>query len=110
MLADRLTNTRISSNRYSMPVTGLAAQFRSKYPSIGTTAALGHANKSFYIGDEDETNVNSADQTDLTPDVKSILQLTAIDDKFPTLVRRDDNSGLASILRSLSAFAEADHS
>ncbi|ODH24185.1 hypothetical protein ACO22_05329 [Paracoccidioides brasiliensis] len=52
----------------------------------------------FALGDDDEGDRGGAKDDDRipTPDVKSYLKLTDPDDKFPTLVRRDDSSGLLS--------------
>jgi hypothetical protein len=77
-----------------MPVQGFGSQLRNKYPSFGPTGPFGHINTTgFLFGDDEENHAASADQSGLTsPDVKSYLQLT--DDKFPTLIRRDDHSGL----------------
>src|SRR6266498_3528260 len=84
-------------NRYSMPVQGFASQLRTRYPGFGSSTSFGHINTtSFLFGDEEHT-IASADQSGLTsPDIKTYLQMT--DDKFPTLIRRDDNSGLVSTL------------
>lgn len=96
-------------NRYSMPVQGFASQLRNKYPGFGPTNAFGHINTTgFLFGDEEENHSASADHSGLaSPDIKSYLQLT--DDKFPTLIRRDDNSGLVStcLLESATTLTSA---
>jgi hypothetical protein len=82
-----------------MPVQGFASQLRQKYPGFATGGTLGHINTtSFLFGDDEENPTGSAEQSGLaSSDIKSYLQPTATDDKFPTLVRRDDNSGLVSV-------------
>ncbi|OAX77995.1 hypothetical protein ACJ72_07700, partial [Emergomyces africanus] len=50
----------------------------------------------FAFGDDEEDRGIKDDDRIPTPDVKSYLKLTDPDDKFPTLIRRDDNSGLLS--------------
>lgn len=52
----------------------------------------------FAFGDDDDEDRRGLKDQDRipTPDVKSYLKLTDPDDKFPTLIRRDDNSGLVS--------------
>ncbi|EEH02919.1 pumilio RNA binding protein [Histoplasma capsulatum G186AR] len=52
----------------------------------------------FAFGDDDDEDRRGLKDQDRipTPDVKSYLKLTDPDDKFPTLIRRDDNSGLLS--------------
>jgi hypothetical protein len=87
-----------------MPVPGFSSQLRSKYPGFGSANPMGYINTTgFLFGDEEESHTTSADHSGLaSPDIKSYLQLT--DDKFPTLVRRDDNSGLVSSLPLKSSF------
>ncbi|KKZ64637.1 hypothetical protein EMCG_09445 [[Emmonsia] crescens] len=52
----------------------------------------------FAFGDDDDEDRRGVKDDDRipTPDVKSYLKLTDPDDKFPTLIRRDNNSGLLS--------------
>ncbi|PGH18866.1 hypothetical protein AJ79_00279 [Helicocarpus griseus UAMH5409] len=67
----------------------------------GFTRSIGlnpfHPGK-FAFGEDDEDDRRGLKDDDRipTPDVKSYLKLTDPDDKFPTLIRRDDNSGLLS--------------
>ena len=82
-----------STNRYSMPVTGLRSRNHETVPEHSATMGLGHINTtSFLFGDDDE---NSKDST-TSPDVKSYLQMNATDDKFPILVRRNEFPGVVS--------------
>lgn len=79
-----------------MPATGLASQLQGNVAGYASTVGLGHINTtSFLFGDDDHKPTSSSVQSGLTsPDIKSYLQLTDPDDKFPTLIRRDDNSGI----------------
>lgn len=84
-----------SSNRYSMPVTGLKARDRDNGAEYSSALGLGHINTTgFLFGDDDET---AKKESAASPDVNSYLQMNATDDKFPILVRRDDYPGLVSI-------------
>ena len=102
-----LTSDRL--NRYSMPVQSFVSLFRNKYPGFGPTNAFRHINTTgFLFGDEKENHSTSADHSGLVlPDIKSYLQLT--DDKFPTLIRRDDNFSLVStcLLESATTLTSA---
>lgn len=85
-----------SSNRYSMPVTGLKARDRDNGAEYSSALGLGHINTTgFLFGDDDET---AKKESATSPDVNSYLQMNATDDKFPILVRRDDYPGLVSFL------------
>ncbi|PGH23173.1 hypothetical protein AJ80_02810 [Polytolypa hystricis UAMH7299] len=90
-----------SLNRYSMPTTGFGPQFPSTTAATtnGFNGNSSNTLKAFrntkYLFDNDEKSIKDEDRIP-TPDIKSYLRLTDPDDKFPTLSRREDNSGLLS--------------
>ncbi|KAL1981022.1 hypothetical protein VTN96DRAFT_3246 [Rasamsonia emersonii] len=85
-----------SLHRYSLPTTSLASQLRS--PTTGfSTSTLDSFSATKYLFHNDEDRETPKDEDRLpTPDIKSYLRMTDPDDKFPTLSRNDDNSGLLS--------------
>ena len=88
------TDSVISKNRYSMPVTGSRVRTNGANSEYASTNGLGHINTTgFLFGDDDEA---SKKESATSPDVKSYLQMNATDDKFPILVRRDDYPNLVS--------------
>ncbi|OAT01602.1 RNA-binding protein [Blastomyces dermatitidis ER-3] len=95
-----------SINRYSLPTSSFGSQSNSTTTTAtatvnGFSRSIGlnpfHPAK-FAFGDDDDEDRRGLKDDDRipTPDVKSYLKLTDPDDKFPTLIRRDDNSGLLS--------------
>jgi hypothetical protein len=77
-----------------MPTTSLASQIRSTVSSFNNTA-LDSFGATKYLFPSEEDRVVPKDEDRLpTPDIKSYLKMTDPDDKFPTLSRRDDNTGL----------------
>ena len=92
----------LRSNRYSMPTTSLASQIRSNTSGFSNPVGLSSFNASkFHFGEEHEDEAKDEDRFP-TPDIKTYLQLTDPDDKFPTLIRQDDHSGLVSCTVFLS--------
>jgi len=80
-----------SSNRYSMPVTGLRSLNHETVPEHSATGTLGQINTTSFLFDDED-----AKESTTSPDVKNYLQMNATDDKFPILVRRDDYPGVVS--------------
>ena len=83
-----------------MPASVLGSQFHSPTSSgMGFNNTVGlksFTSAKYLLGEEEDDKMKEPKDEDRipTPDVKSYLQLTDPDDKFPTLVRHDDNSGL----------------
>lgn len=93
------------NNRYSMPATGLSSQLRSNLAGFGNnnTAGLDSFSAAKYLFHNEDDRATLKDEDRLpTPDIKSYLKMTDPDDKFPTLSRRDDNSGLVSLSWSVT--------
>lgn len=89
------------NNRYSMPVTGLSSQLRSSLAGFGNNNNGNgidsfSAAKYLFHNEDDRATLKDEDRLP-TPDIKSYLKMTDPDDKFPTLSRREDNSGLVSL-------------
>lgn len=78
-----------------MPTTSLASQMRSNPSAFSNSVGMNPLNASKYIFGEHDDDDNKEDRFP-TPDIKTYLQLTDPDDKFPTLIRQDDQSGLVS--------------
>jgi hypothetical protein len=85
-------------SRYSMPANGMKSQQRSSVP---THSGLGPLNTtSFLFDDNDDHRMSVGSQGGVTsPNATSFLQMTPIDDNFPTL-RSDRTSGIVSGLHS----------
>ncbi|KAJ9238826.1 hypothetical protein DTO169E5_4659 [Paecilomyces variotii] len=93
-------NSSSVNNRYSMPVTGLSSQLRSSLAGFGNNNNGNgidsfSAAKYLFHNEDDRATLKDEDRLP-TPDIKSYLKMTDPDDKFPTLSRREDNSGLLS--------------
>ncbi len=84
-----------SSNRYSMPVTGLRSLNHETVPEHSATGTLGQINTTSFLFDDEDTK-----EATTSPDVKNYLQMNATDDKFPILVRRNDYPGVVSLIRT----------
>lgn len=79
-----------------MPTTSLASQMRSNTSAFGNSVGMNSLNASKYIfGEEQDADAKEEDRFP-TPDIKTYLQLTDPDDRFPTLIRQDEHSGLVS--------------
>ena len=74
-----------------MPVTGLRSLNHETVPEHSATGGLGQINTTSFLFDDED-----AKEATTSPDVKNYLQMNATDDKFPILVRRNDNSGVVS--------------
>lgn len=86
-----------------MPTPGFGSQLNSSAPQNGNgfSSVVGGLNplnpaRYFLNGHDEEDKFGDIKDEDRipTPDVKSYLRLTDPDDKFPTLIRQDNNSGL----------------
>jgi hypothetical protein len=90
--------TRARNSRYSMPANGMKSQQRSSVP---THSGLGPLNTtSFLFDDNDDQRLSAGSQGGVSsPNATSFLQMTPIDDNFPTL-RSDRTSGIVSCLQS----------
>lgn len=84
-----------------MPLTGMATHSRTATASRLENFGFGNRSaNNYHFSEQDEKNEASNDNHGLSnAEINSILQLTDPDDKFPTLSRRDNNSGLVSQLR-----------
>lgn len=79
-----------------MPTTSLASQMRSNTSAFSNSLGMNTLNTSKYIfGEEHDADAKEEDRFP-TPDIKTYLQLTDPDDRFPTLIRQDEHSGLVS--------------
>ena len=77
-------------NRYSMPATGR----RNNLSDL----ALGHVNTASFLfgGEESKSAKTSRYRNSISsPQVKALF--SARDDKFPTLIRRDDHTNFVSL-------------
>ncbi|KAH8691131.1 hypothetical protein BGW36DRAFT_400483 [Talaromyces proteolyticus] len=81
-----------SIHRYSMPTTSLAAQLRSTTATYNNSTLEPFNAAKLLFGDESRGAPKDEDRLP-TPDIKSYLRMTDLDDKFPTL---SQNSGLLS--------------
>jgi hypothetical protein len=90
--------TRARNSRYSMPANGMKSQQRSSVP---THSGLGPLNTtSFLFDDNDDQRLSAGSQGGVTsPNATSFLQMTPVDDNFPTL-RSDRTSGIVGCLQS----------
>lgn len=83
-------------NRNSMPATAQAFRGRNDRPDISSVMSYGHqinTTKFLFGDDEPEKSVHKKDQSSTTsPDVNSYLLMNATDDKFPILIRNQNNS------------------
>lgn len=79
-----------------MPSTALNSHFRPAMSTFNNSSGLDSFNAAKYLfpSEEDQATVKGEDRMP-TPDIRSYLQLTDPDEKFPTLSRRDE-SGLVS--------------
>ena len=83
----RLFLTFGSSNRYSMPVTGLRGRAHGLVPETSSGMGMEHLNTTSFLFDDEEKAKDSL----TSPDVTKYLQMT--DDNFPVLIRRDEYPG-----------------
>ncbi|KAL1954840.1 hypothetical protein VTO42DRAFT_528 [Malbranchea cinnamomea] len=87
------------SVRYSLPTSnlssGLNAVGSNKNGFPKSTALDPFLSHKHLLGEEEEDKPKEEERMS-TPDVSSYLRLTDPDDKFPTLVRREDNPGVLS--------------
>lgn len=85
-----------SIHRYSMPSTAVNSHLRPAMSTFNHSSGLDSFNAAKYLfpSEEDQATVKGEDRMP-TPDIRSYLQMTEPDDKFPTLSRRD-GSGLVS--------------
>jgi hypothetical protein len=79
-----------------MPTTSLASQMRSNPSAFSNAVGMNSLNASRYIFGEEHDDDTKEEDRFPTPDIKPYLQLTDPDDRFPTLIRQDDHSGLVS--------------
>lgn len=80
-----------------MPVTT-----RNNLLGFASHTGLAHLNTTKFLFDEEDRQPASSQASGLTsPNGKGYLQMGVTEEQFPTLVRRDDNSGLVGY-----AFAE----
>ncbi|KAL3481121.1 armadillo-type protein [Aspergillus californicus] len=86
-----------SIHRYSMPTSGLGSQNRPNISNFNNPSSLESFNPAKYLLHTDDDRSTLKDDERLpTPDIKSFLQLTETDDKFPTLSRRDGSDFLSA--------------
>ena len=79
-----------------MPVTGSRTRKDDVATDYASMMGLGHINTTgFLFGDDDEKAAGKKDAA-TSPDVKTYLQMSDTNDKFPILVRRDGYPGLVS--------------
>ena len=83
--------TSLRNNRYSMPVTSY------KRESTPDLMGLGHINTTGFLFGDDDDKFASQKETVTSPDVKSHLQVTSDDDKFPILIRDSLFPGTVSL-------------
>ena len=77
-----------------MPVTSTQKQDQTSSTDYASMMGLGHINTtSFLFGEEEEGKKEST----TSPDVNSYLQMNATDDKFPILVRRNQDGGVSCL-------------
>lgn len=98
-----LTIVLASIHRYSMPSSGLGSQIRPGNSGFNNSSTLDTFNAAKYLlhnNDDDRSTLKEEDRIP-TPDIKSYLQLTETDDKFPTL-SRSNGSSLVGYMVSLT--------
>jgi Pumilio-family RNA binding repeat len=97
-MAANMYLTSSSGTRYSMPATGMKSQQRSSVSNAPVSGGLGPLNTtSFLFDDNDDKRMSVGSQGGITsPQATSFLQMTPVDDNFPTL-RSDVTSGIVSL-------------
>ncbi len=97
-----LTIVLTSIHRYSMPSSGFGSQIRPGNSGFNNSSTLDKFNATKYLlhNDDDRSTLKEEDRIP-TPDIKSYLQLTETDDKFPTL-SRSNGSSLVGYMVSLT--------
>ncbi|KAK2751378.1 hypothetical protein FQN55_001115 [Onygenales sp. PD_40] len=99
----------MSMNRFSMPTSTFASQAHSTTATAtnGFPRSLGlnpFQSAKFAFGEDEEKREPKDEDRMPTPDVSTYLKMTDPDDnKFPTLIRRDDNTGLLSLSANSAA-------
>ena len=77
-----------------MPVTSTQKQDQASAPDYASMMGLGHINTTnFLFGDDEDGKKNPT----ASPDVNNYLQMNATDDKFPILVRRNQDGGVSDL-------------
>ena len=86
----------IFSVRYSLPTSNICSALSgtSSSTNLGFTTAAGFGSFFSPKAFDDDAERQRGEERMSTPDVKSYLRMTDPDDKFPTLMRRDDHSGI----------------
>ena len=94
----QLLLTQPSSNRYSMPVTSSRTRNNQAKNDYASTMGLGHINTTGFLFGDDDDKSNGNKESATSPDVKNYLHMNATDDRFPILVRRNEQPGVVRIL------------
>lgn len=90
-----------------MPTTSLASQLKSVSATYNNSTAMEPFNAARLLFGDEKSAPKDEDRLP-TPDIKSYLKMTDLDDKFPTL---SHNSGLVSFRHYLTSrpFANEQH-
>lgn len=94
----------MSSSTFGPAIQSPASRSNGYHNSVGNSMGFTSLFPPKKVSEDEEEKPKSEERMS-TPDVSSYLRLTDPDDKFPTLIRRDDNPGLVSLFNTAQDYA-----